>query len=272
MRWVAVGAAIQAGVLGGEVKDVVLLDVTPLSLGIETLGGVMTKLVERNTTIPTRKEETFSTAADGQTDVHVKVYQGEREIAQANKMLGDFQLSGIPPSPRGVPQIVVSFNIDANGILSVSAKDKASGKEQSITVSGSSNLNKADVERMVQEAAANAEDDRKARESAESRNKADQLIYSTERSLKDLGDKVTESEKSDIEGKITTLRTAVEAGNMDAITPAMTELETASYGLSERLYKEAAAQTEASANGSGEPSADAQPQGEDVIDAEFKES
>ena len=268
---VAVGAAIQAGVLGGEVKDVVLLDVTPLSLGIETLGGVMTKLVERNTTIPTHKEQTFSTAADGQTDVHVKVFQGEREIAQANKMLGDFQLSGIPPARRGEPQIVVSFDIDANGILSVSAKDKASGKEQSITVSGSSNLSKTDVERMVQEAAANAEDDRKARESAEARNKADQLIYSTERSLKELGEKVSESEKSDIEGKITALRTAVEAGNMDAITPAMTDLETASYGLSERLYKEAAAQTEAGTNGTGDTTgAQAQSEQDDVIDAEFK--
>ncbi len=268
---VAVGAAVQAGVLGGEVKDVVLLDVTPLSLGIETLGGVMTRLVERNTTIPTRKEETFSTAANGQTDVHVKVYQGEREMAQSNKMLGDFQLSGIPPAPRGVPQIVVSFNIDANGILSVSAKDKASGKEQSITVTGSSNLNKNDVERMVQEAAANAEADRLAREKAESRNKADQLIYSTERSLTDLGDKVSADEKSDIESKIAALRTAVESGEQDKITPAMTELEQASYGLSERLYKEASAQDGASANGTGDTSgAQAQASKDDVIDAEFK--
>ncbi len=173
---VAVGAAIQAGVLGGEVKDVVLLDVTPLSLGIETLGGVMTKLIDRNTTIPTRKEEVFSTAADGQTSVHVKVCQGEREIASHNKMLGDFELSGLPPAPRGVPKIKVTFDIDANGILSVSARDEGTGKEQKITVTGSSNLNKDEVEKMVKEAAAHADEDRKQRELAEKRNQGDQLI------------------------------------------------------------------------------------------------
>ena len=191
-------------------------------------------------------------------------------MAQSNKLLGDFQLSGIPPAPRGVPQIDVSFNIDANGILSVSAKDKASGKEQCITVTGSSNLNKSDVERMVQEAAANAEADRQAREKAESRNKADQLIYSTERSLTDLGDKVSADEKTDIESKIAALRTAVETGEQDKITPAMTELEQASYGLSERLYKEASA-SENSANGTGDTtgSQDQAPK-DDVIDAEFK--
>ena len=270
---VAVGAAIQAGVLGGEVKDVVLLDVTPLSLGIETLGGVMTKLIERNTTIPTRKSETFSTAADGQTDVHVKVYQGEREIAAANKILGDFQLSGIPPSARGVPQIEVTFNIDANGILSVNAKDRASGREQSITVTGSSNLNKGDVERMVSEAAANAESDRKAREQAEARNKADQLIYSTERTLKDLGDKVSASEKSDIEAKIGTLRTAVGGESTDNVENALNDLQQASYSLSERLYKETAA-TDAGAgaggdHGDGGHDAGAHAPSDDVIDAEF---
>ena len=268
---VAVGAAIQAGVLGGEVKDVVLLDVTPLSLGIETLGGVMTKLIDRNTTIPTRKSETFSTAADGQTDVHVKVYQGEREIAAANKMLGDFQLSGIPPSPRGVPQIEVTFNIDANGILSVTAKDRASGREQSITVTGSSNLNKADVERMVSEAAANAEADRKARSQAESRNKADQLIYSTERTIKDLGDKVTETEKNDIENKIAALRTAVGGDDTDKIENALNELQTASFGLSERLYKESAATAETTnPDATGQYDAGAPMPGDDVIDAEFR--
>ena len=270
---VAVGAAIQAGVLGGEVKDVVLLDVTPLSLGIETLGGVMTKLIERNTTIPTRKSETFSTAADGQTDVHVKVYQGEREIAAANKILGDFQLSGIPPSARGVPQIEVTFNIDANGILSVNAKDRASGREQSITVTGSSNLNKGDVERMVSEAAANAESDRKAREQAEARNKADQLIYSTERTLKDLGDKVSASEKSDIEAKIGTLRTAVGGESTDNVENALNDLQQASYSLSERLYKETAA-TDAGAgaggdHGDGGHDGGAHAPSDDVIDAEF---
>ena len=267
---VAVGAAIQAGVLGGEVKDVVLLDVTPLSLGIETLGGVMTKLVERNTTIPTKRSETFSTAADGQTDVHVKVYQGEREIAAANKMLGDFQLSGIPPAPRGTPQIEVTFNIDANGILSVAAKDRASGREQSITVTGSSNLNKTDVERMVQEAAANADADRKAKEQAENRNRADQLIYSTERSLKDLGDKVTAGEKSDIEAKIATLRTAIDGGDQGKFDTALNDLQTASYGLSERVYKEAAAQTENNGAGTnGHEAGAAGHAGDDVIDADF---
>ena len=242
----------------------------------------MTKLIERNTTIPTRKSETFSTAADGQTDVHVKVYQGEREIAAANKMLGDFQLSGIPPSPRGIPQIEVTFNIDANGILSVNAKDRASGREQSITVTGSSNLNKADVERMVSEAAANAEADRKAREAAESRNKADQLIYSTERTLKDLGDKVTASEKSDIETKIATLRTAVGGDNSDGVENALNDLQQASYGLSERLYKESAPSNDAEtaagtdgygANGYGggdDHAAGAGTPHEDVIDADFK--
>jgi molecular chaperone DnaK len=245
---VAVGAAIQAGVLG----------------------GVMTKLIDRNTTIPTRKSETFSTAADGQTDVHVKVYQGEREIAAANKMLGDFQLSGIPPSPRGVPQIEVTFNIDANGILSVNAKDRASGREQSITVTGSSNLNKADVERMVSEAAANAESDRKAREQAEARNKADQLIYSTERTLKDLGDKVTESEKNDIVTKIADLRSAVEGDDNDRVQNALNDLQQASFSLSERLYKDSA-EADAAAAGGESGSNGHQPGAptDDVIDAEF---
>lgn len=272
---VAVGAAIQAGVLGGEVKDVVLLDVTPLSLGIETMGGVMTKLIERNTTIPTRKSEIFSTAADGQTDVHVKVYQGEREIAAHNKLLGDFQLSGLPPAPRGVPKIEVTFDIDANGILSVSAKDQGTGREQRITVTGSSNLNKDEVERMVKEAAANAEADRLAKESAERRNRADQLIYSTERSLKDLGDKVTPSEKSDIESKIATLRTAAGNDDENAFNAALEELQTASYGLSERVYREADANAQAEAPAADYTDPDKTHMGGDsdeVIDAEFKES
>jgi molecular chaperone DnaK len=276
---VAVGAAIQSGVLAGEVKDVVLLDVTPLSLGIETLGGVMTKLIERNTTIPSRKSETFSTAADGQSDVHVKVFQGEREIAAHNKLLGDFQLSGIPPAPRGIPQIEVTFDIDANGILSVRAQDKASGKEQSITVTGSSNLNKNDVERMVAEAAAHAEEDRKIRERAELRNRADQMIYQTERTLKDLGDKVTAQERTDIEARIAAVRSALEADDAARVETELQALQTAGYGLSERLYKEASAQQPGAGDAAGgggngyHPGADAsdaRPQDGDVIDAEFK--
>ncbi len=263
---VAVGAAIQAGVLGGEVKDVVLLDVTPLSLGIETLGGVMTKLIERNTTIPTRKEEVFSTAADGQTSVHVKVCQGEREIATHNKMLGDFELSGLPPAPRGVPKIKVTFDIDANGILSVSARDEGTGKEQKITVTGSSNLNKEEVEKMVKEAAAHADEDKKQRELAEKRNQGDQLIYSVERTIKDLGEKATEEEKTDINGKIEALRTAVASETLDGYDTAFGDLQTASFTLAERLYKqneEAAAAGATSETGQQAGSSD-----DEVIDAE----
>jgi len=263
---VAVGAAIQAGVLGGEVKDVVLLDVTPLSLGIETLGGVMTKLIERNTTIPTRKEEVFSTAADGQTSVHVKVCQGEREIATHNKMLGDFELSGLPPAPRGVPKIKVTFDIDANGILSVSARDEGTGKEQKITVTGSSNLNKEEVEKMVKEAAAHADEDKKQRELAEKRNQGDQLIYSVERTIKDLGDKATEEEKTDINGKIEALRNALANETLDGYDTAFGDLQTASFTLAERLYKQ---NEEAAA--AGAPADGGQQAGgsdDDVIDAE----
>ena len=267
---VAVGAAIQAGVLGGEVKDVVLLDVTPLSLGIETLGGVMTKLIERNTTIPTRKSEIFSTAADGQTDVHVKVYQGEREIASANKVLGDFQLSGLPPAPRGVPQIEVAFDIDANGIVKVSAKDKGTGREQSITVTGSSALSKDEVDKMVREAAANAEADKRVKEQAEARNKADNLIYQSERTLRELGEKVQASEKSDIEAKILSLRQAVEANDTAKVESESAALQEATYALSSRLYQQASAETP-----EGGPESNGHQQGagtpnDDVIDAEFK--
>ena len=263
---VAVGAAIQAGVLGGEVKDVVLLDVTPLSLGIETLGGVMTKLIERNTTIPTRKEEVFSTAADGQTSVHVKVCQGEREIATHNKMLGDFELSGLPPAPRGVPKIKVTFDIDANGILSVSARDEGTGKEQKITVTGSSNLNKDEVEKMVKEAAAHADEDKKQRDLAEKRNQGDQLIYSVERTIKDLGDKATEDEKTDINGKIEALRTTLGSETLDGYDTAFGDLQTASFTLAERLYK----QNEEAAAAGAPADAAQQPSGndDDVIDAE----
>ncbi|MCC6731232.1 MAG: molecular chaperone DnaK [Chthonomonadales bacterium] len=268
---VAVGAAIQAGVLAGEVKDVVLLDVTPLSLGIETLGGVMTRLIDRNTTIPTRKSEVFSTADDGQTTVHVKVFQGEREIAAHNKALGDFVLTGLPPAPRGVPQIEVTFDIDANGIVNVSAKDRATSKEQSITITGSSNLDKRDIDRMVNEAASHADEDRRQREAAELRNNADALAYQTERMLADLGDKVPADEKGRVETAIENLRSAVKADNAEDIKRLTEELRQASYSLSERLYKQSA---DAGAPGAEQPASDgagaAPDANEDVIDAEFK--
>ncbi len=235
---VAIGAAVQGGILGGEVKDVVLLDVTPLSLGIETMGGVMTKLIERNTTIPTRKEEVFSTAADSQTSVHVKVCQGEREIAAHNKQLGDFELSGLPPAPRGVPKIKVTFDIDANGILSVSAKDEGTGKEQKITVTGSSNLDKSDVERMVKEAAMYAEEDKKQREKVEKRNSADSLIYNVEKSMKDLEDKVEESEKTEIEEKIKALRDVIDGEDTEAFDKAFGDLQNTAFSLSQRIYEQ----------------------------------
>lgn len=233
---VAIGAAVQAGVLAGEVKDILLLDVTPLSLGIETMGGVMTKLIERNTTIPTKKEETFSTAADGQTSVHVKVCQGEREIAAHNKQLGDFELAGLPPAPRGVPKIKVTFDIDANGILSVSAKDEGTGKEQKITVTGSSNLSKDDVERMVKEAAAHAEEDKKQREKVEKKNSADNLIYNVEKSLNDLGEKVEESEKNEIQTKIETLRNIMNTDDSEEFENAFQDLQSSAFALSQKIY------------------------------------
>ena len=236
---VAIGAAVQGGILGGEVKDVVLLDVTPLSLGIETMGGVMTKLIERNTTIPTRKEETFSTASDGQTTVHVKVCQGEREIASHNKQLGDFELLGLPPAPRGVPKIKVTFDIDANGILSVSAKDEGTGKEQKITVTGSSNLDKSDVERMVKEAAMYAEEDKKHREKVEKRTSADSLIYNVEKSMNDLEDKVEETEKAEIEEKIKALREVLDSEDTEAFDQAFQDLQSTAFSLSQKIYEQA---------------------------------
>lgn len=234
---VAIGACVQAGVLSGDVKDVVLLDVTPLSLGLETMGGVMTKLIERNTTIPCRKEETFSTAADNQPSVHVKVYQGEREIAAHNKGLGDFELAGIPPAPRGVPKIKVTFDIDANGILSVTAKDEGTNKEAKITVTGSSNLSKEDVERMVQEAAANAEEDKQKRERIEKRNQADSLIYNIEKTLVDLGDKAEESDKTNVEEKTKAMRELLDTEDAEAFDKAFEELQSAMFALSQKLYQ-----------------------------------
>jgi molecular chaperone DnaK len=276
---VAVGAAIQAGVLGGEVKDVVLLDVTPLSLGIQTLGDMFTKLIDRNTTIPTRKSETFSTAADGQTAVDVVVYQGERTVASQNKLLGRFQLTGIPPAPRGVPQIEVTFDIDANGIVNVSAKDKATGKEQRITISGAGTLDKGEVERMVREAEQHAAEDAELREKAEAKNNADQTVYQTERLLKDLGDKVPADERGRVEGAIANVKSALEADDASRIKTATEELQQASYKLSEILYRQAEGpSTNGATGGDGFHGAET-PEGaeqtagaanDDVIDAEFK--
>ncbi len=278
---VAIGAAIQAGVLGGEVKDVVLLDVTPLSLGIQTLGDMFTKLIDRNTTIPTRKSETFSTAADGQTAVDVVVYQGERQLASQNKLLGRFQLTGIPPAPRGVPQVEVTFDIDANGIVNVSAKDRATSKEQRITISGAGTLDKSDVERMVREAEEHAADDAQIREKAEVRNQADQSVYQTERLLKDLGDKVPADEKASVETAIQNVKNAMDADDTPRLKTAAEELQQASYKLSEILYKQTADGAGANGTGGGDgyqPGAapgDAEHgagahASDDVIDAEFK--
>ena len=273
---VAIGAAIQAGVLGGEVKDVVLLDVTPLSLGIQTLGDMFTKLIDRNTTIPTRKSEVFSTAADGQTAVDVVVYQGERQAASQNKLLGRFQLTGIPPAPRGVPQVEVTFDIDANGIVNVSAKDRATNKEQRITISGAGTLDKTEIERMVREAEAHASEDAALREKAEARNHADQLVYSTERLIKDLGDKLPGDEKAKVESAIASVKSALEGEDTGRIKSTTDELQQASYALSEILYKQAdGGGGAASGNGfhaDGAPEGateDAKP-ADDVIDAEFK--
>jgi len=269
---VAVGAAIQAGVLSGQVRDVVLLDVTPLTLGVETLGGVMTKLIERNTTIPTRKSEIFSTAADGQTDVEIHVLQGEREMAHDNRTLGRFHLTGIPAAPRGLPRIEVTFDIDANGILNVAAKDQGTGREQKITITGAGQLNKDEIEAKVRDAQAHADEDKRRRELAEARNQAASLIYSTEKTLKDLGDKVPADVRSPVERAVSDLQEAAKGEDTARIRQAIEALQQASYKLSEILYQQAAA-----AAPSGEqPQADApqteeqKPPDEGVIDAEFK--
>jgi molecular chaperone DnaK len=246
---VAVGAAIQAGVLAGEVKDVLLLDVTPLSLGIETKGGVFTKLIERNTTIPTRKSEVFTTADDNQGSVEIKVYQGEREIAAYNKIIGNFQLVGIPPAPRGVPQIEVAFDIDANGIVNVGAKDLGTGKEQRITITASSGLSDAEIQQMMQDAESHAEEDRQRREEADIRNNADNLVYSIERSLKDVDGKVDPNTKLEIEQAIKEAKEALAGGDIEEIKRKQENLMTASHKLSEVLYSQAAQQQEASSAG-----------------------
>jgi molecular chaperone DnaK len=270
---VAVGAAIQAGVLGGEVKDVVLLDVTPLTLGVETLGGITDKLIERNTTIPTRKSKTYTTAADGQTEVEINVLQGEREMAQYNHSLGRFHLAGIPPAPRGVPQVEVTFDIDANGIVSVSAQDKATGKQQSITISGSTRLSKDEIDKMMRDAEGHADEDRKLKEAAEAKNKAEQLLYTTEKTLKDLGDKVPSEDKLAVESAISELRAAVESNDAERINTAADALQQQAYKLSQMLYEQASQAQAGAPEGEAptqEPGAPGGDEGEDVIDAEFK--
>jgi molecular chaperone DnaK len=266
---VAVGAAIQAGVLKGEVKDVLLLDVTPLSLGIETKGGVMTKLIERNTTIPTRKSETFSTAEDGQTSVEIHVLQGEREMAGFNKTLGKFQLVGIPPAPRGVPQVEVTFDIDANGILSVSAKDLGTGNEQKIEVRSGSGLADEEIERMVKDAEAHADEDRRLRELADAKNQAETALYSVEKSLREHGDKVDADVKSTIEGAATELRGSLEGDDAEAIRTRTQALHEASYKLAEVVYQNTGATGGSAEGGSTPPSDEAEAEEEVIEDAEI---
>jgi molecular chaperone DnaK len=279
MECVAMGAAIQAAIIKGEVKDVLLLDVTPLSLGIETLGGVSTKLIERNTTIPTRKSEIFSTAADNQTEVTIRVLQGERPMANDNVELGRFNLVGIPPAPRGVPQIEVSFDIDANGIVSVAAKDLGTGKQQSIKITAPKKLSKEEIEKMVRQAEQFAAEDAKRKEEVEAINQADTLAYSVEKSLKDYGDKVSQSERAEIEAKLNDLKSAIKDKNVDRIKRATEELTKASHKLAEEVYKQQAGKQQGGAGpqpgdgsgGAGGAKAEPGKKDDDVIDAEFRE-
>ena len=263
---VSVGAAIQGGVLGGDVKDILLLDVTPLSLGVETLGSVMTRMIERNTTIPVRKTETYSTAADSQTAVDIHVLQGERPMAGDNMSLGRFRLDGIPPAPRGIPQVEVTFDIDANGILHVTAKDKATGKEQKVTITASTNLNKNDIDRMVQEARQHEGEDKKRRELIEAKNNADSLVYQTEKALRDLGDKVSSSDTQDIQSKIDELKSAAQSDDTNRIKRASEEVQQAFHALSQQIYAQGEPQPETPGGPSAPPSNDG-----DVVEGEVKE-
>jgi len=264
---VAIGAAIQAGVLGGQVEDVLLLDVTPLTLGIETLGGVATPLIERNTTIPTKKSQVFSTAADSQTQVQINVVQGERPMAADNKQLGTFVLDGIPPAPRGIPQVEVTFDIDADGILHVSAKDKATGREQQITITASSGLNSDEIDKMVREAEQHAAEDRERREQVEARNQADSLAYSAEKTLHDLGDKVPADVRSDIESKIQSVREAVQGNDVAAMRRQSEELSQALQRVGASMYQQEGGPTPPP--GGGEQGG--QPEDEGTVEGEFRE-
>ena len=279
MECVALGAAVQAAIIKGEMKDVLLLDVTPLSLGLETLGGVNTKLIERNTTIPTRKSQVFSTAADNQTAVTIRVLQGERQMADDNVELGRFDLVGIPAAPRGVPQIEVAFDIDANGIVHVSAKDLGTGKEQSIRITAPKKLSKEEIEKMVKSAEQFAAEDAKKKEEVEAINQADNLVYATERSLKEYGDKVSQTERADIESRVNDLKAAIKDKNVERIKKGMEDLTKSSHKLAEEIYKQAAAKQQ---QGQGQQKAQPQPEQaaegtetkekkEDIIDAEYKE-
>jgi molecular chaperone DnaK len=264
---VAVGAAVQGGVLGGEVKDVLLLDVTPLSLGIETLGGVFTKLIDRNTTIPTRKSEVFSTAADNQTSVEIKTFQGERALARDNRLLGVFQLVGIPSAPRGIPQVEVTFDIDANGILNVTAKDRATNNEQKITITSSSGLSKDEVDKMAKDAESHAADDRKQRDQIEARNRADAMVYNVEKTLKEHRDKVGAEDAKNIEVALEETKKAMAENDPVKLNAATDKLTTASHKLAEAMYKSTAQQADGSkpADGAGP----AEEKKDDVVDAEF---
>jgi molecular chaperone DnaK len=265
---VAIGAAIQAGVLKGEVKDVLLLDVTPLSLGVETLGGVMTKLIERNTTIPARKSEIFSTAEDNQTSVEIHVLQGERELARDNKSLGRFRLEGIAPAPRGVPQIEVTFDIDANGILNVTARDKATGREQKITITATSGLSKEEVERMVREAELHEQEDRQRREEIETRNRADSLAYQAERTLQDVGDRIPVSLRSEVEDKVKVVRDALKGSDLTRVRSAADDLERTMQGIGQEVYSQPGTNAGDGASGGGGTTSGGEP---GTVEGEYRE-